>query len=325
MKRCLSFMFLAAFLVFHLSTHCIVATAESVTSNDYDLLFSFSREVTPESQKEYALSLYQAYLDDSYTFLVALSKESEETVLSVVFNLVSNLSVEEIYELKTFVVSLDSTSTFSSIVSVLNEQIGVREYASILSPYSSTETASDWGYSPAILQNFIKLNTENCTFDNDDDFNHIMASAFDSNPFAFATMMLSFDDNVIENIANCISTDYVKFNRTAPSAIAYSLNDSVQEIVDLIISRINEKTLPVPSVQYDSYSPDISLFSTVTPTIGTMSYTTAPLTVGTTEKLNVTFTETTNVGSLRQWYVEVYQVVGSNTSLKTAQTVSLSP
>lgn len=303
-------------------TFFVRASASDNEVIDYAALFEQSQSISHESLQSYVTSLKNAFAGNPTAFLDALSAENEDTLTRVVFHLISGNTLDEIYELRD---SVKEYGSYSGIVSALDQEIGVREYALSMEPYMQYEDP-DAPFSVAILKRFIDLNIANETFDKDEDFNHMLATTYEASPEHFAQALSTYTQAEIESIAKCVSADYAKLGKAVPAVTQNVVSQENQAIINLIQNEIAEAVNPqLQTEEMTIAPPTVDIMSSCIPTIGNITFTTAPLLVGQTEVLNVVFSESTQITYLRQWYVEVFQVVDSTYIRKSAMNIAISP
>lgn len=304
-----------------LATQAFAFESEDV---DYGYLFSQAQSVTPETTKEYVDALNEAFAANPTAFLSALSGQDEEILSHVVYYLVSGNTLDEIYDLRELVFTNISGFECNNIISALDEQIGVREYVLMIEPYLQYENP-DAPFSVAIIKRLIDLNITNETYNTDEEFNLIMAMAYDASPIIFVETISEYTQAEIKSLAKCVSSGYIKLDKPMPIVTHDLVSTDRLDIIDLIQTEIACALNPHLETEVISLEPpSVEPMATYVPTIGAMNYITAPLTVGQSETLSITFSES-NVAYTRQWYVEIYQVVGSTYTLKKAQTIGISP
>lgn len=319
--RSFSILALCVALTFVFANHASASETEEV---DYAALFAQAQSVTPDTTREYVDALNEAFEANQIAFLDALSDENDHMVSYIVFHWTSGKSIEEIYELRDIVKGIDTYSEYDSIVTALTDEIDVQEYALMMEPYMQYEDF-DAPFSVPILRRFIDLNIANETFDTDEAFNHVLATAYETSPTIVAEILCDYSQTDIETLAKCLAADFVKLGKGVP-AVEYNLtNESNLDIINLIQEEItNSLNSQLTTETISLEPPTAEIMSTYVPTIGVMNYITAPLVVGQSETLSITFSES-SIAYTRQWYVEIYQVVGSTHTLIKAQTIGISP
>ena len=319
--RSFSIFALCVALTFVFANHASASETEEV---DYASLFAQAQSVTPETTEEYVYDLNKAFTTNQTAFLDALSCNDKGLVSHVIYYLVSGKTLDEIYDLRDFVFTNIGGSEYNDIISALNEQISVREYALTTEHYLQYENP-DAPFSVANIKRLIDLNIANETYDTDEEFNHIIAMAYEASPLIFADMISTYTHAEIGSLARCISADYAKFDKPAPSITCEPSSIDNMDIINLIQEEIKGTVNHQISTDVITLAPSADLMATYVPTIGAMIYKTDPLIVGESATLSITFTENSNIAAVRQWYVEIYQVIGSTYTLKKAQTIGISP
>jgi hypothetical protein len=304
--------------------HIHAFATESAQGTNYSALFTESQSVGPLSVGEYAERLSAGYVVNPQEFLNNLSSQPDDIILSVIGLWTTNLTTEELTSLHTQV-SNYVPATYDKIIKILEEHISCREYGENLESYAEDIKTDDYSFDAATIKRLIDLNME--IEAEDEELNQILASAYASSPNLFATTISSYSDSEIATIAEKVAAGYVQQDMKAPKVASISaINAKNSDIINLIQLQIaSALTLTIEPDDLISIPTDVEPMSLCVPTIGAMTYSSAPLVVGNAETLKITLTENTQISALRQWWVEVYQVVGSSFYLKSSQTVTMTP
>ncbi len=335
MKRLKCILYLLALCVFFCNVSPLTAFAtETSTEIDYITLFSASETVNLDSSNDYSASLNSAFSIDPTSFLDALSTFDKDIVQSVTWYWTSGKTLADLKSLHTNVCQNPNKENYTDIINALEQHINVQEYALNIESLAESMPLNDYAFDVPVIQNLISLhlnseiNSEeyNHILSTDEEFNHVLTSAYEASPSLFAETIKTYSQLQIEDLAECIASDYVKMGKEL-SSVPYSTTDiSCNDITNLIQEKIASKINVQLEAEASTVSPPtVEPMSLCIPTIGTMTYSSAPLQVGTSETLKITFSESSQISSLRQWYVEIYQVVGSTYYKKVANTITFTP
>lgn len=301
------------------------ASATNSAEDDYYALFAEAEGIDPLSAEAYAERLNAAYLTDPQQFLCILSQQDDEVILSVIGLWTANNTLEEIYCLYEQI-SNYSNSISAPICSVLQEQISCREYGIVLQSYGSVSQTDEVLYDAAILNRFIDLNMQHSTMD--EELNQKLALVYNAAPNLLITLLRDYSNEEVELIAYYIADGYEQLGMEVGKNIDTTYMDTRDEEIAYQIQTqiVSGSNFELQMEEVAVVPPDVEIMSTCVPTIGTMTYSSsAPLVVGSEETLTITFSESSQVPYLRQWWVEVYQVVGSHSYLKCSKTISMPP
>ena len=320
--RALSTIILSLLLIF---TFTITTYATDNNDIDYADFFEQAMTVPVKEEEAYIARLEELFAADETAFLDALAEMDKDTIEVVIFTWTTGKSYDEICDLRDYVMNADKDSKYAPIVTALNGEIGLMQYIDIMEPYMQYENP-DTPFSVPLLRRFIDLNIENETFDTDEAFNEMLASAYEFSPSIIAEIFSDYSQAEIESLAKCIAADYAKNGNALPNIGNNLLSTENVDIINLIQDEINNAINPeIDSTNIELQPPTAEIMSTCVPSIGAMVYTDPPLMVGQSEPLSITFTENNYIAYARQWYIEIYQVVGSTYTLRKAQTIGISP
>ena len=321
-SRALSAFILSLLLIF---TFTITAYAAENTNIDYADFFEQAMTVPIKEEEVYIGRLRELFAADNDSFLDALAEMDDDTITLIVFMWIDGMTYDEISDLREIVNNVYEDSRYARIVAAFDDQIGLMQYIDMMEPYMQYENP-DTSFSIPFLRRFIDLNIQNKTFDTDEAFNQMLASAYESDPAVVAEILSDYSQTEIETLAKCVAADYVKSRRSSPDISSIVKSTDNISIVNLIQNEIHGALNPeIESGFIEIEPPTANIMSTCIPTIGTMRYTTSPLMVGQSEILSITFNESSNISYARQWYVEIYQVKNSTYTLLKAQTIGISP
>lgn len=304
--------------------HVNVFATESTQETDYSALFTESQYVDALSIETYAERLIYEYTTNSQNFLNNLSAQEDDIILSVIGLWTTSFTADELTSLHNEISTLAETE-YNEILEILVQHISCREYGMALESYTNSINSDDYSFDAATIKRFIDLNIE--IGSEDEELNQTLALAYECSPNLFATTISSYSDDEIANIAENVAAGYILQNKTMPVVTSSStVSTENRNIINLIQAEIASAYNPkIEAEDTVLITPDVELMSLCVPTIGTMTYSSAPLVVGNAETLKITFSENTQISSLRQWWVEVYQVVGSKSYLKSSQTITMTP
>lgn len=189
-------------------------------------------------------------------------------------------------------------------------------------PY--TDTAEGNAFNPDTILNFIRLNEENGNVD--EEFFHVIGSAYRADPGLFARTISQMSEGTIRYIAHAVAYDCINHSDYTPMQSISSLDaeSAVIALIEAEIANSSNGVLESFTEERDQYTLntlEAQPYSYYTPTIGTMTYPSAPLYVETGESLSVTFTENEHSSVDRTYYTEVYAVRNGTAWLKSSKNI----
>lgn len=224
----------------------ITTYATENNSVDYVDFFEQAMTVPVKEEEAYIARLEELFAADKAAFLDALAGMDKNTIEVVVFTWSTGKTYDEICDLRDIVMNADKDSKYAPIVAALNSEIGLMQYIDIMEPYMQYENP-DTPFSVPLLRRFIDLNIENETFDTDEEFNQMLALAYEASPVTIAEILCGYTAPNIENLAKCIAADCRKYNRSIPSPGYDDQPEEIAEIIRIIQSKIHNAVNTQPS------------------------------------------------------------------------------
>ena len=248
-----------------ISAFTITAYAAENTNIDYADFFEQAMTVPIKEEEAYIGRLRELFAADDDSFLDALAGMDDDTITLIVYMWIDGMTYDEICDLREIVNNADEDSRYARIVAAFDEQIGLMQYIDMMEPYMQYENP-DASFSVPILRRFIDLNIQNKTYDTDEAFNQILASAYESDPAVVAEILCDYPDQEIENLAKCIAADFKKQNKVSPGITLNDYDPEIQDILTLIQSEIEgndttDATIPaqqIAPIEETAYISDIS-------------------------------------------------------------------
>lgn len=314
---------------------CTVPTltvSAATDDNNYELLFEKALESDGADNETIAAQLADAFNKDSERFVNSLTvfKSDNKTTISqllVYGESYGSLEVfeEKIGELKN---STDDTAKLSVLDSI-SEALNSYQFYSTQVPDGELAKSEYNVFDPDIIKGFIDGNILNGNID--EELYHTLGNAYRMDASLFVKTISDYTPEVIDYIAEVVAYDCNKFSEEIINPVeTENLTVSETAILKIFKNKIasDENTLPDT---FPLSNEDISIAkespklvnSTYVPTIGTMTYTSSPLYVGTTEYLKVNFTETAHSSVARTYYTKVYTVNNGVSSLKASKSITI--
>ena len=311
-----------------------LSNAVASSSVDYQGLFSKSSTVDGAYADQLSIDLGKALNADAKLFINALSEQSDDLINKVSELIVYDASFNDLTKFEETVINFKNGKLSDKEVKVLNVILNHINKINADIKASQSLPKVDELKAPAFdsetILNFIKLNKS--LNDVDEEFYETLGNAYrlDSKLFAKTIAILSDDDikAVSKYVAyDCIKKSKKKANLNNSQIMLSDKENSVLISIDSEISNVKNADLKnFISVSQTVYkaSTVISPMSTQVPTIGTMTYTTAPLKVGDSENLNVTYSESSSTSTTRTYWTQVYCIRNGTAYLKASKTITIS-
>lgn len=209
--------------------------------------------------------------------------------------------------------------------SILNAINLFHYYDSIQLPDDSY-IAEGNAFDPDTILNFIQINEESGNVD--EEFFHVIGSAYRADPELFASTISQLNNSSVNYIARAVAYDCINHSDYTSTQSLLSIDtsqdteDNIISIIEAEIANTSNGTL-ASFVECNQYTFAAQPRSSYVPTIGTMTYSSAPLYVGTSEALSVTFTESAHSSVARTYYTEVYAVRNGTAWLKSSKSITI--
>ncbi len=274
-----------------------------------DELFEQVDAVLPDTQRDYSLQLDIAYTEAPYEYLLCLNAQDDHTLEGVSFFWLGSKSKAEL-ELISEEIQKYPQEDFSRIKYQIRMFVSLREldekYAANQPGFAYDEAGFDVVRIKIRISDFlndVKSNKECIISDS-------VLMAYEADPGIFSQMLSEYTDEEIKIIINYIAEKYARTKRAVPNVDYSTLTTSdYNYIIQDIQSSISARILRATENADVQIGTDLEVQSLLVPTIGAMSYTNADeLEHGDTGSLNFTLSEGSAVGSVRQWWIEVYAV-----------------
>lgn len=322
---------LACFLI-----ACCTLSSFSVSAannnNNYHLLFEKALTGDGADNETVAAQLADEFDKDAEDFLNSLTalQADEKTTISQLLVYGESYGNLEVFEKK--ITSLRNSINDTSELSILDD------ISDALSSYRfySTEvpdgelTKSEYNvFDPDIIKGFIDDNI--LTRNVDEELYHTLGNAYRMDTGLFIRTISDYDPEIIDYIAEAVAYDCNEYNEEIINPIeAESLTASESAILKIFKNKIEADKNTETNI-FHLHNEDFSsigespkhLNSTYVPTIGTMTYTSSPLYVGTNESLKVNFTESAHSSVERTYYTKVYTVNDGVSSLKASKSITI--
>ena len=289
----------------------------------YTETFEKSLSVDGAASESYAKKLKELFDQETDSFITALNQESDEILSKVLLFLISETKTAELDGLVNHFVPYKDNPQYDRLLSVFythfNERLSYEESKVSELP----EIVQGDAFDPEIIKKFIDLDFK--IGEGDDAYKQVIANAYLADPILFAESIRCYPNQKIDGILESISIGLKLQNQTPPIINGSTIHGDILHILNVIQEKYYaEQTVSNPTNIISQYT-NIDMRSNCVPSIGTMVYTSGDLCVGSIETLEVTFTENSQTMSSRQWWIEVYQVVGNTHTRKIAKTITMPP
>lgn len=327
----------SVFLTIIMVICCVVTTASAIdvgatySTPNYDLLFSQAIMSDGANSELLASELSDAFdsnADNLVESIAAYTTDEDE-----IYAITHLLSYGQTYRnLASFELKIKQMQNNA----VGNKAIVLESIINAINLYHSSDSTqlpddshaayiAGQAFDPDTILKLIQINEEHGNLD--EEFFHAIGSAYRADRELFARTISQLSSDSINYLGRAVAYDCINFNDYAPTQSLTSINIS-QETEDII--NIVEAAISNPAnerlesfIESDQYAPAAQPRSSYVPTIGAMTYSTAPLYVGTSETLRVTFTENAHSSVVRTYYTEVYAVRNGTAWLKSSKSITI--
>lgn len=313
----------AIVLAVAISLSCAVqGNAEEVDSNntvEYESIFADALTVDGAYSEGYSGTVASLFYENPTEFLNALSFESNDTIEAVVSFVVAAVPKTDLGEMLDILEKLEIDEQYNSPLILMYDKINSRLGESHGQGSYVRNNEMTYAFEPYKIKSAIENALGEDTAD-DEELNYVLTKAYEASPTQFADLIETKHENEISVIAQKIANGLKKAGHEIPEF------DSAQELGEtahFLQNEIEASLREVDVVITEPISPDVSVMSTCVPTIGAMNYTSGDLDAYENETLTVKLTETSQISSQRQWWVEVYQVVNGTYTKKAAKQVTM--
>lgn len=317
--------------LFSLVLTCLIVTfiaifptfADSSLPLDFNDVFSALGTSDGAESEQVASELVSLFDLDSEGFICEVSLLSEDKIEEAANLLVYGKSYFDLDEFSTEIDALATRKEWSEkerlVLTKIKDEISYLIWFNSVDLSDGTYIEHAPAFDKDTILNFIDLNSKSKNVD--EEFFSILGQAYRADPEYFSEVVSSLPAGKIETVVNAVAYDCVKTQNTD---IQYFQTNNA--LIDRIVSRIKEynngANLNV-FYEYKLDTHDSVTRSTAVPTIGTMTYTSGTIEVGTAENLQVTFSESRNTASTRTYWTEIYAVRDGTPWLKTSKSITI--
>jgi hypothetical protein len=323
---------LALCLVAVIAICCIIPAAGASSSDvptvqpDYTALFKYALTSNSAESEVAASKLADAFDTDANSLVKAMSQYTSDEIETIAYLLTYGKSYQDLDKFKSDIVYMLETagSDEAVVLEAIHKVINSFQYFYSINLPDDSKPIEANVFDPETILNFIELNEENGNVD--EEYFHTLGNAYRTDPKLFASMISKRSDDSIAYIAKAVAYDCINHSdyTTKPTSDARSTIEKENKIINIIESAIADESNGILSSFFDVEKPlTVSPLSTYVPTIGTMTYTSAPLYVGASETLNVTFSESSHSSVQRTYYTEVYAVRNGVEWLKSSKSITI--
>lgn len=323
-------LFLATIFIISCISSEGVSAANVSQAENYSTLFSDALKTDGADSEMIASQLARAFDNDAKNLVCQLSlltdNDKKEVARLVVYG-------ESYQNLDVFSVEVENLRGEFSDESALAVCDYLLDAAALLKSNCSdklkdAESIRSEAFDTETILSFINQNLENgCV---DEEFFHVLGNAYRADPELFVSMIGGFDQDTINYIAKAVAYDCINHSNRSATYDCSSIQGNKGAILRLFEEEIANDNNNSLLIFEDQDEASLSRFnpmprSSYIPTIGTMSYTTAPLYVGSSESLSVSFSETSHTSSSRSYYTKVYAVRNGTRWLKATKSIIIPP
>ena len=303
--------------------------ASTTSTTDYQSLFEEATSSDGAYADMIADKLGSAFNDDPIAFIKALSTKTDGQIESVAGLVVYSLYFDGFEAFKEKVNNLKDSNCSDDDLKVID---AIQNYIDKLDNHPTSdehvEPIEAAAFNPEVIHGIIELNLSIGTVD--EEFFNILGQSYRKDPVLFAETISEFSTEEINYIAKAVAYDCINTGSTDIDSNTDSSSRKDESFALTIIQReLEDKRNGNIDVFFSQADDEIrssleaGVKSTIVPTIGTMTYTSGALEVGTAETLRVTFSESTGTSAARTYWTEVYGVRNGTPWLKASKYVTI--
>jgi hypothetical protein len=262
-------------------------------NTNYDDLFNKVIVSDEAASEELSVNLGDAFSEDPLSFKGAASQLTDNNLNKVCLLLVSDFTYKNYGEFKKTIEKIEGgnqqSQDYKKVIDCIKDTIKLIDKNNTASSEPSSLTKANI-FNPDIILDLIKVNLDLNNYE-DEEFNETITNAFKADPDLFVKTISSLPDSDLLSINKSIAKDCAKKNIKSidivKNKIEYSeLTTRENKILSTILYEIdNTKTndnIDLNATIDDNIypvQPNFSILASATPvpTIGTMTYITAPL------------------------------------------------
>ncbi len=286
-----------------------VFASETEETEDLDELFAQAIFVVPDTQKAYSERLNAAYARGPYDFMACLVEQESRIFGEASFFWLAGKPKAELEGIAEEIKKYPQTD-FTRITKVIKNLIFLRDENEEYQANQPGFVEEDWTFDVVCVKIRIGDCLESVNAGRECIISNSVLMAYETDPYLFARVLSEYTKEEIDIIVAYMAEKYVTTKRPLPT-VDYSklksqeYNDYIQNIQSKIYLRANEKGSDTKLQTGEK----TEVRSVLIPSINSMTYSNAEdMKHGDSGSLNVTLIEPTAMGTIRQWWVEVYAV-----------------
>ena len=322
-KKVIAF-FVVLFLIFSLTTPSFAEESKTV----YNEMFEKAEHVDGASAELYSDEISALFDANPELFITELSTQSDEIIDNIAFFLASGHYSVGLDEYETILNNYVAASKKEAIVLEKLKAAEKTLYNAINGVVAEgTSVSKADAFDPTTILGFIEANKEQGTID--EEFFWVIGDAYRADSKLFVETISSLSQADRNYLANGIIYTGCSRGLDIPIELGFIDADTIKETnkrieskefsgIDSMFSYNSGESIEQIDEETDTRVVPI-------PTIGTMTYTSGDLIVGTSENLRIIFTERNNTSAKRQYLVKVYEKRNNTKLLKSTKTITFLP
>ena len=301
-----------------------LSPANAAAEVDYDDLFDRSLHADGAFAEAACAELAQAYQDNAQGLISALALCGTEDLAKHADHLVYGMMYGDLSAFRAGITEMASSSDSSAYTAVLQAILDA------LDRFDENRAGGDGDAPPPppddtpfdakTILGFIDQNEKSGNVD--EKYFHILGEAFRSAPQAFMEMLRGRSDASLEKIAKAVVYDCLNHSsvrRMSDVIRDTALAEKDSRVYNILFSAFRDPANAGLTAFDEKQAQAPASKSTRIPSISTISYTTAPLIVGSSESLSVTFMEVLDTDVTRTYYAEIYCIRNGTAWYKTGK------